>query len=54
MPMYAFQCTNKQCQNKFETISKMGTQESKCPKCGKLAKLVLSAGQRFLFNWFES
>lgn len=43
MPTYDYQCTK--CNARFEVFHAMGdTQPRQCPKCGKSAKRLISAG----------
>ncbi|HDI60093.1 MAG TPA: zinc ribbon domain-containing protein [Desulfobacteraceae bacterium] len=39
MPMYEFKC---ECGEVTEALVRMGTEETKCPKCGRKAKKILS------------
>ena len=48
MPTYAFQCPNGHQFEKFEKMSAKST--SRCPKCGKSARRIISGGAGFVFK----
>lgn len=41
MPLYAYRCYNKDCNNTFDSIEKVDTKLSHCPKCGNLGEKIL-------------
>jgi putative FmdB family regulatory protein len=44
MPLFEFKC---ECTHEFESVQKMDTTETPCPKCGKSAKKVVSKPSPF-------
>jgi putative FmdB family regulatory protein len=49
MPTYEYECTS--CGHQFEAFQKMSdTPLSKCPRCGKKVKRLISAGLGIIFK----
>jgi len=54
MPVYNFQCENKECNHEFEEIFLSwsdNTSDQKCPKCKHKAKKVPSVNAQMKQNW---
>lgn len=53
MPLYEFACTG--CGGQVELLVKMGTEETKCPACGKTMRKQMSAPNFHLsgHNWYR-
>jgi len=49
MPTYEYECLH--CRHKFEVLQSIVAKPiSKCPKCGKKVKKLVSSGAGFIFN----
>lgn len=53
MPLYEFACSH--CGEQVELLVKMGTEETKCPACGKTMRKQISASNFHLsgHRWYK-
>ena len=55
MPIYEFKCSNDKCKHTFDKLFIGGESDEEkeyqlCPKCGAIAKRVISGGAQFKFK----